>query len=81
VAVNYLWSTGATTPSINVNPPSATNYTVTVTDAVGCSAVASSNLYINPKPKISVSATPSIVCRLGTSNLLATISGYWLHSK
>lgn len=76
--VNYLWSTGATTTSINVNPPSATNYTVTVTDAVGCTAVASSSLYINPKPKISVSATPSSVCRLGTSNLLATIldTGY-----
>ncbi|MBK9643176.1 MAG: hypothetical protein IPO72_18325 [Saprospiraceae bacterium] len=69
---------GRYTPSINVNPPTATNYSVTVTDAVGCSAVASSNLYINPKPKITVSATPLNVCKLGTSNLLATIldTGY-----
>jgi len=33
---SYLWSTGATTPSINVT--STGNYTVTVTNANGCSA-------------------------------------------
>ncbi len=35
----YSWSTGATTPSINVN--TAGTYTVTVTDANGCSGTAS----------------------------------------
>ncbi|MGQ0829920.1 MAG: T9SS type A sorting domain-containing protein [Bacteroidota bacterium] len=34
----YLWSTGQTGSSINVCPPSTTQYTVTVTDAGGCTA-------------------------------------------
>lgn len=33
----YLWSTGATTPSINVAPTTTTIYTVTVTNEYGCS--------------------------------------------
>ena len=36
--VTYTWSTGATTPSINVNPTSNTQYFVTVTDCEGCTA-------------------------------------------
>ncbi len=32
----YLWSTGATTPTIQVTPNSSTTYSVTVTDANGC---------------------------------------------
>jgi len=35
----YLWSTGETTSSIVVAPTATTTYTVTITDAVGCSAV------------------------------------------
>jgi hypothetical protein len=37
---SYLWSTGATTPSITVSPKSTTTYSVTATGA-GCPAVAS----------------------------------------
>ncbi|MBK8701086.1 MAG: hypothetical protein IPN29_16720 [Saprospiraceae bacterium] len=33
---NYLWSTGATTPSITVSPATNTTYTVTVTSVNGC---------------------------------------------
>jgi hypothetical protein len=36
--VSYLWSQGSTTPTITVN--AAGNYSVTVTDANGCSAIA-----------------------------------------
>lgn len=36
-AKTYLWSTGATTASINACPTTTTNYTVTVTDSRGCS--------------------------------------------
>lgn len=35
---SYLWSNGATTASTNVCPTSNTTYTVTVTDASGCSS-------------------------------------------
>ncbi len=37
----YLWSTGATGPSITVSPASTTEYTVTVTDELGCREEAS----------------------------------------
>ncbi len=33
----YLWSNGATNPTINVNPTTSTTYTVTVTTSGGCS--------------------------------------------
>jgi 6-phosphogluconolactonase (cycloisomerase 2 family) len=36
-----LWSTGATSPGINVCPGATTTYSVTVTDANGCTATAS----------------------------------------
>jgi uncharacterized delta-60 repeat protein len=34
---SYLWSNGAVTPSVIVSPTMATTYSVTVTDASGCS--------------------------------------------
>lgn len=37
----YLWSNGVTTPTITVSPSVPTTYTVTVTDALGCSTTAS----------------------------------------
>jgi len=38
---SYLWSTGATTAAISVSPSVQTIYTVTVTNAAGCTATAS----------------------------------------
>ena len=37
----YLWSTGATTTAVTVSPGSSTVYTVTVTNASGCTAISS----------------------------------------
>ena len=37
----YAWSTGATTQNITVTPSATTTYTVTITDANGCEAMAS----------------------------------------
>ncbi len=36
--IEYLWSTGATTPNISVTPQETTTYSVTVTDNKGCKA-------------------------------------------
>ena len=40
-ATNYVWNTGGTTPSIVVSPTITTTYSVTVTDNIGCSKLAS----------------------------------------
>lgn len=46
--VAYVWSTGATTASINVCPTVNTVYNVTVTDANGCSATDEADVIVNP---------------------------------
>jgi len=47
--MTYLWSTGQTTQAITVN--SQATYSVTVTNANGCSAVNSANVWYDPAPK------------------------------
>jgi len=48
--VVYLWSTGSTSPSLQVSPGSTTTYTVTVTDGNGCTATAQTSVTILPEP-------------------------------
>ena len=48
-AVSYVWSTGATSPSLVVSPITTTTYTVTGTDALGCTATASKTVTVFPK--------------------------------
>lgn len=43
----YLWSTDATTTSIDVNPNVNTTYTVTVTSALGCTVVESIEVIVD----------------------------------
>ncbi len=53
----YLWSTGATTQTINVNTQNT--YTVTVTDANGCSSSATKSLTVNSVPACSITGNSS----------------------
>jgi len=46
-AQSYLWSTGATTSAISVSPYITTNYSVTGTDANGCSKNAEIRVVVN----------------------------------
>ena len=64
----YSWSTGATTATINVN--TAGNYTVTVTDANGCTGTASFNLAVNANPTPTITGVTSF-CAGGNSTLNA----------
>ena len=41
----YLWSNGTTSEEITVSPSMNTNYTITVTDAAGCSVTAVKQVY------------------------------------
>ena len=64
----YLWSTGATAATINVN--TAGNYSVTVTDANGCTGTASFNLTVNANPTPTITGVTSF-CAGGNSTLNA----------
>ena len=78
---SYLWSTGATTASINVN--TAGNYSVTVTAANGCSATsASTPVVVNSLPTASIlqGATTSF-CAGGSAQLSAIPAASYLWSN
>ena len=76
VGLGYLWNTGAPTQSINVSV--AGTYTVTVTQAGGCTAVGSTTVTTNPLPTPVLAGNPSacagdsvlISCNVGYTNYL-----------
>lgn len=56
---NYLWSTGAITPSIQIAPNVSTNYSVIV--SIGnCTDTAFANVTVNPLPVISAASNTTI---------------------
>ena len=57
--VSYVWSTSATTPGITVSI--AGTYTVTATNANGCTATASGTLNVNPLPTVTVNNASACV--------------------
>jgi hypothetical protein len=70
----YLWSTGATTQSINAT--ASDNYTVTVTNASGCSAVsAPKNVTVNPATTISQHPQNITIPKGTGTTLTVTASG------
>ena len=76
--LTYVWSTGQTSGTINVTPSSGTSYTVTATDANGCTGTDVVNVAINPLPTVSVSPDQTI-CN-GQSTTLTASGGnayYW----
>ena len=66
----YLWSTGATTRSLNVN--TAGIYTVTVTDGNNCSATASDSVYTPVHSVPIISTNGSLVICAGDSVTLTS---------
>ena len=69
---SYVWNNGQTTAAISVSPSVNTTYTVTVTNASGCSAVASRLVQVSALPIASISGGTSIC--IG-SNTTLTASG------
>jgi hypothetical protein len=72
---SYLWSNGATTQAITAT--TSGNYSVTVTNASGCSTASSATtVTVSPVPAISLSASPYTKLFPGlTTTLTATASG------
>ncbi|OWY25597.1 hypothetical protein BVG80_02140, partial [Sphingobacteriales bacterium TSM_CSM] len=66
----YLWSTGATSSSINVNPTAGTTYMVTVTGAGGCTATAGVTVAVNPNPTVNITGSTTF-CAGGSTILNA----------
>ena len=74
--ISYLWNNGMATNTINVTRPG--QYTVTVSNAYGCTATSSATLAVNPIPTIILSNDTSI-CQGGSATLMAYASGCNYH--
>ena len=73
---NYLWNTGANTPSIQVQPVVTTTWVVTVSSA--CDGVDSVTVFVNPLPVVTASANPQGITYGNTSTICATGGGTYL---
>ena len=81
-ATSYLWSTGATTASINVT--SAGSYTVQVTNASGCQSTASVATIVTvnalPATPTITAGGPTTFCEGGSVNLTSSAGSTYLWS-
>ncbi|MBK9151480.1 MAG: hypothetical protein IPM26_10970 [Saprospiraceae bacterium] len=70
--VSYIWSTGASGGQITVSPIASTTYSVTATDANGCTGTASHIITVHPVPVPQFSGTTQICTGESTT---ITVSG------
>jgi len=70
---DYLWSTGETTSSINVNPTSSTTYTVSVNNTCGYESVVTQLITVNPNVTTTFNQV-SPICSGSTLSPLPTTS-------
>jgi len=73
-ASSYLWNTGSTSNPITIIPISTSTYSVTGTDANGCSNTANVNITVNQRPSITGVVTHES-CADGTGSIDITVSG------
>lgn len=60
--VDYLWSTGETTPSITVCPATNTTYQLQITDVLGTTYNLSASVTVNAIPTVAISSTDTTIC-------------------
>ena len=74
--ITYSWSPGGmTTSAVTVSPGSTTTYTVVVTDGNGCTASNSVEVFVNPKPQVTITPVNPVICNGFSVNLTAITSG------
>lgn len=69
-ALTYTWNPGVLVgATVAVAPATTTNYTVTGTNAAGCTATAATQVSVNPTPTLNPVANPTAICVGGTATL------------
>jgi gliding motility-associated-like protein len=71
---SYLWSTGDTTQSINVQPSTTNAYWVIGTDANGCQNTDSVVVTVNQLPVVDATAADTLLCLHASTTLSVTPS-------
>ncbi len=71
-ATTYAWSSGGTAAMEVVAPVISTSYTVTGTDANGCSNTASIMVNVNAAPSLNVTASSAAVCAGSSDTLMVS---------
>jgi gliding motility-associated-like protein len=71
----YLWSTGATSSGLHLQPVSTSTYTVTVTDAEGCSATSSAIITVLPPLSITSLTANDSICKGESITINVTAAG------
>ena len=79
---SYAWSDGSVMPSITVTPTITTNYSVTITDANGCTSTATTNVTVGTILYTVSNATldcnnPSVSISLTTTTTVGSITYSW----
>ncbi len=67
-AISYVWSTGATSNRTSINPSENTTYTVTATNAEGCTATQEATVTVHNLPSANISGVLNI-CSDNTTTL------------
>ncbi len=72
-AVNFTWMPGGLTgTNVVVSPTVTTIYTITGSNAFGCTSTVQRTITVNPLPSLTVSASSNTVCTFGTVTLTAS---------
>lgn len=71
--VNYLWSTGENTSSIQVSPDISANYQVIATNELGCTDTLTKKIFVNIKPEGKISG--NLVICTGNNSVLQASGG------
>lgn len=70
-AITYTWNTGSNNVVIAVSPTVNSSYTVTGSDANGCTKSAVASITVNPLPTINIVSSPTAICVGQTGTLTA----------